>query len=197
MIKNIIFDCADTLLHFYYVDCLAERTKKDKRQIANVLRSFMGTQAWGDFDNGKLTEKEVADALLPTLAKEDREIAQTFLSEFTDYFFMIDGTPALLAQLKQKGYQLFLLSDFPAKFASLRQRFDIFDLFDKLVVSYQYGVSKRDHGLFARLLEECHLDPNECMFFDDIAANVEAAASFGIHGVVYTGVDSVRNALGL
>lgn len=197
MIKNIIFDCADTLLHFYYVDCLAKRTKADPEHIASVLRSFMGTQAWGDFDNGKITEQEVADTLLPTLAEEDREIARIFLSEFTDYFFMIDGTPALLAELKQKGYKLFLLSDFPAKFDSLRKRFHIFDLFDQLVVSYMHGVSKRDHGLFARILEDCHLNPEECMFFDDIAANVEAAASFGIHGVVYTGIDSVRNALGL
>ena len=197
MIKNIIFDCADTLLRTRYAECLAARTQKSPEQAGRIIRALMGSAIWKEYDNGRMTEEEIADALLPSLSEEDRAAARLFLSEFTDYFFMIDGTPELLAELKERGYRLFLLSDFPAKFTSLRSRFSIFDLFDGVVVSYQYGASKHDRGLFARLLEEYHLTAEECIFFDDVAANVEAAAAFGISGAVYTDVASVRSAIGL
>ena len=90
-----------------------------------------------------------------------------------------------------------MLSDFSVGFGRLVERFDLFSLFDGLVVSYQHGVSKQDRGLFPRILELYDLDPAECIFFDDRAANIEAAADFGIAGHVYTSVADTRRVLGL
>lgn len=197
MIKNIVFDCADTLLRTRYAECLAARAQISTEQAGRIIRTLMKHPTWRDYDKGFLTEAEIADRLIPLLEEEDREVARIFLAEFTEYFFMIDGTPELLAELKERGYRLFLLSDFPAPFTSLRNRFSIFDLFDEIVVSYQYGVTKHDRGLFARLLENYHLKAEECLFFDDLAANVEGAVSLGMSGAVYTDVDSVRRTIGL
>lgn len=35
--------------------------------------------------------------------------------------------------------------------------------------------------------------PNECIFIDDSAANINAAKELGIYGIVYMDIESLRN----
>lgn len=196
MYKNIIFDCADTLLAFDGIKRLTEELG-DAARAKRIHATIYTSPLWLDYDRGRIQKSDIAAAVLPQLSAEDRAIGAAYLDRFLDCFSVIDGTPELLLDLKARGCKLYVLSDFSSPFDYFKEKFDFFSLFDALVISCEHGVSKYDHGLFPRLLEVCDLDPADCFFFDDRAENIAAAATFGIAGKVYTGIDSVREALGI
>jgi len=74
MIKNIIFDCSETLLRFEAIDYLASLVG-DRDRAVRIHYTMFKSPAWHLYDNGKLPEDEVEGALLPLLPQEDRAVA--------------------------------------------------------------------------------------------------------------------------
>lgn len=109
----------------------------------------------------------------------------------------IKGMRALLAELKQKGYKLYGLTNWSAETLPLaRQRFGIFNLLDGMVVSGEEKLIKPDPEIFKRLLQRFALQADNCLFIDDNAANVAAAAACGIDGILFENAPSLRQTLG-
>ncbi|HVF19522.1 MAG TPA: HAD family phosphatase [Mycobacteriales bacterium] len=70
-----------------------------------------------------------------------------------------------------------------------REQYDFphFDtLFDAVVISGEVGLRKPDHGIYELMCRELEAAPQECVFVDDIAANIRAAAEVGMCGVHHT-----------
>ncbi len=65
-------------------------------------------------------------------------------------------------------------------------RADFPALFDAVVISGEVGMRKPELGIFLHAAEALGLDPRECAFVDDVAANVAAAAACGMTGVLHT-----------
>jgi epoxide hydrolase-like predicted phosphatase len=69
--------------------------------------------------------------------------------------------------------------------------FEHFDtLFDAVVISGEVGLRKPDPAIYALAAREVGVAPNECVFVDDIAANVRGAVSAGMIGVHHTDTDT-------
>lgn len=197
MIKNIIFDCSDTLLHFRSIELLTELCG-DPARAEELHFLFLTHAVWGDYDNGKISTPALAEKLASLVAPNEKHIPARYLAEYVNYFVVIDGIPALLRELKEKGYRLYLLSDFPETFEQLYTlHAPIFDLLDDLVVSHRVGISKRDGDIFAYILEHCGLNAAECLFVDDMPQNAEKAKTYGMQGLHFTGVADLRAYLGL
>jgi putative hydrolase of the HAD superfamily len=65
--------------------------------------------------------------------------------------------------------------------------FEHFDtLFDAVVISGEVGMRKPDPGIYALAAREVGVPPEQCVFVDDIAANVRGAAAAGMVGVHHT-----------
>lgn len=74
-----------------------------------------------------------------------------------------------------------------------RQQYDFphFDtLFDAVVISGEVGLRKPDPDIYLLMARELGVAPEQCVFVDDIAVNVRAAAGVGMCGVHH--VDSER-----
>ncbi|MGH3418016.1 MAG: HAD-IA family hydrolase, partial [Streptosporangiaceae bacterium] len=65
-------------------------------------------------------------------------------------------------------------------------RADFPALFDAVVISAEVGMRKPEAAIFLLAAEALRLDPRECAFVDDVAANVAAAAACGMTGVLHT-----------
>ncbi|MBQ6946593.1 MAG: HAD-IA family hydrolase [Clostridia bacterium] len=197
MKKNMIFDCSDTLLHMGAPEYLKSLVNDD--DYANelhfrIFRSF----PWHEYDCGKITSEELKQQIIPLLKPEEYEVADTYLHNWNKHYSVIDGIPELLAELKEKGCKLYLLSDFPPCFEELWNKYDLFRLFDGRVISYEEGVRKSDEGaLFKVLFKKNNLIPEECIFVDDGQINVDTAENLGLQGILFTDVPSLRKALGL
>ncbi|HVF05947.1 MAG TPA: HAD family phosphatase [Frankiaceae bacterium] len=63
-------------------------------------------------------------------------------------------------------------------------------LFDAVVISGEVGLRKPDHGIYELMCRELGAEPQECVFVDDIVANIRAAAEVGMCGVHHTDTDT-------
>ena len=92
-----------------------------------------------------------------------------------------------VAEMKEKGYGLYVLSNASPLFYEYFPRFGHIEIFDGMVVSCDYHVLKPDERIYRILLEKFHLKPEECLFFDDRPENVQGAREVGMNSEVFTG----------
>jgi epoxide hydrolase-like predicted phosphatase len=69
---------------------------------------------------------------------------------------------------------------------ALEHRYGIISLFDDIINSARVGLAKPDPRIFALAAERLGVAPGECVFIDDLARNVQAAADADMHAVHYT-----------
>ena len=192
MLKNIIFDCSETILDFRSPAWLATLTG-DAERAERIHLTVFRSPVWYRYDNGVATLADVEREALPLLPEQDHAIAKRYLREWIEHYTPIEGMPQLLRDLKAAGLRLFLLSDFPDCFPRLAARFDFFSLFDGLEVSYRAHCSKRDNGaLFDRLLHDYALDASECAFTDDLPPYVAMARERGMKAHLAGDADVLR-----
>jgi epoxide hydrolase-like predicted phosphatase len=63
-------------------------------------------------------------------------------------------------------------------------------LFDAIVISGEVGMRKPEPRIFHHALDLVALDPEQCVFIDDIEANIVAARALGLAGIHHTHADT-------
>jgi 2-haloacid dehalogenase len=76
-----------------------------------------------------------------------------------------------------------------------RARFDFLDLFEDIIVSGEEGVAKPDPEIFAILQKRIGRSLSGCLFIDDSAVNVAAAAGAGLDTILFTDTGHLRKDL--
>ncbi|HEV7604654.1 MAG TPA: HAD family phosphatase [Candidatus Limnocylindrales bacterium] len=108
----------------------------------------------------------------------------------------IAGTTSVLDEVRRAGLAIYALSNWSAEtFPLARPRFPFLAWFDGIVLSGEVGIVKPDRRIFEILLERFELRPAATLFIDDSSANVEAAASLGIHALRFEDAQRLRNDL--
>jgi epoxide hydrolase-like predicted phosphatase len=74
-------------------------------------------------------------------------------------------------------------------------RADFPGLFDTVVLSGEVGMRKPEKEIFLYAAKTLGLAPAECVFVDDMQANVAAAEACGMTGVLHTGTATTARAL--
>ncbi len=99
----------------------------------------------------------------------------------------------LLEQLS-KRYPIYLLSNtnlvhIEHIFSNLEKEYGYNPIkmsFDQLYLSYEIGFVKPQTQIYEYLLNDAHLRPSECLFFDDLQENLDGASSLGINTQLIT-----------
>jgi epoxide hydrolase-like predicted phosphatase len=99
----------------------------------------------------------------------------------------------LVKKLRAAGYATPLLSDTIPSHAACNQ--ELYALFDPVVLSFNIGFKKPDPRSYRFLLDLIHRQPEECIFIDDLAVNVNGASAVGIHGVHFTSFEELARQL--
>jgi 2-haloacid dehalogenase len=108
----------------------------------------------------------------------------------------IAGTVAILEELRAAGVPLLALSNWAADtFAAVRGDFPFLAHFEHIVLSGAEGVVKPDPEIFRRLLARSGRRAEECLFIDDVAANVAAAQSVGFAAIQFRTPEDLRQEL--
>jgi 2-haloacid dehalogenase len=108
----------------------------------------------------------------------------------------IDGSVAILGELRDAGYRLLGLTNWSHEtFPLARARYPFFGWFDGIVVSGEEKLIKPDRRLFVRLIERYRVDPAHAVFIDDTLHNVEAASALGIHAIHFRSPAALREEL--
>lgn len=195
--KNVIFDFSDTLCRFVAIDYLTELLGGDAEHAKKLHHTIFGSQAWRNYDRGKVTEQENKRILLDLVDPSDRAVADIYLDHWHEHYEIIDGMPQIISDLKSRGIGVYLLSDYPERFEKCWERFSFLHQVDGKLVSYQVGIGKTEPEFFTMLLEKYNLKAEECIFFDDRENLVQSGRSVGIDGRVFIDAPTTRAALGI
>ena len=91
----------------------------------------------------------------------------------------------LLAKKDAYAYTI-LTNNSPEIEAHMEAVYKIPKFYDHFISSGTYNLGKNDPKLFEEVLAKLMATPEQCIFVDDTRDNVEAAASLGITGILYT-----------
>ena len=108
----------------------------------------------------------------------------------------IEGSVAILEALRRADVPTYAITNFAGEtFRATQRRFPFLAGFDGAIVSGDVGLLKPDPRIYRLLLERYGLDAAECVFMDDVPANVAAARSVGMHGIDFTDPPALRRDL--
>jgi len=192
-IENIVFDLGRVLVKWYPEEYLEKKYGKDVSGI--ITDRVLNSREWLEMDRGILSEEELWSKKISELKELEKVILD--LKERTfELLEPFDENVALLPVLKQKGYRLFVLSNFSkSMFRKIRERYDFFNLFDGLVVSSDHFTIKPEKRIYQILIENFRVNPEKSLFIDDKLENVVTAAEFGFHVIHLREPRMLRNGL--
>ena len=179
--KNIIFDVGDVLLDYRRQQMLMDYGL-DESEAYRVGRELFDDPdgLWHEFDLGVKSQEEIIQEFEQKHPK-DAEVIRWFISHGE---YMHVARPAiwkLVHQLKEAGYHLYILSNYPEiLFKKHTQYADFMDDMEGMVVSYMLHVGKPERIVYQTLCDRYGLNKEECLFFDDRAENVQGAIDFGM-----------------
>jgi putative hydrolase of the HAD superfamily len=94
--------------------------------------------------------------------------------------------------LKSHGLKIAVLSNMPLEISRfMRQHAPWFNDFDYVCFSAEVQLAKPDAAIYHACLTVVHAQPQECLFIDDRAENVEAARALGMQALKFVSVQEL------
>jgi putative hydrolase of the HAD superfamily len=171
------------------IDAWLQAEQIDRDSYTTVMRSWVSA-AYGDgadnpvhaLERGECTNEEFEAALAAQLTHVDGRpvVPDGLLARMFAAGTLENAMLDLIRALRQAGLRTALLSNSWGD----DYRRDLFpELFDVVVISAEVGMRKPEERIFRHTAELLGLEPEECVFIDDVAANIAAAEAIGLIGV--------------
>lgn len=182
MIKNIIFDLGNVLIKYTPENFLEKNIKKEKQE--KFIETVFKSKEWLELDRGTLSYEDAIEKFAEIIPEERENLEKLFKNNIMDCLVPIEENIQVLKKLKEKGYNLFVLSNFhrPA-FEQIQNDWEFFNEFDGGVISCYCHFLKPNPRIYELLLAKYGLTPEETLFIDDTKVNVEGAEKIGITGI--------------
>lgn len=190
-----IFDLGGVLLQWNPRFLYRKLFNGDDAAMEHFLATVCTTE-WNERQDGGRSFAEATRELLPRHA-DKVALIEAWSRRFDEMVLgAIDGTVAVLAELRQLGVPIYAITNWSAEtYPSVRRRFAFLEWFHDIVVSGAERVMKPDPRIFQILLERQAIAPESAVFIDDVAANAVAAAALGIHGIHFRSPEQLRDEL--
>jgi len=192
--KAIVFDFGNVLGYFDHGKTLRKLAEHTDLSVKQMRELFYAAHLEEAFEAGQMS----GQAFLEELHKLGRlRCTPEFTAEaWGDIFTPNEEVCALVPRLKP-GYKLLLGSNTNALHSRvfLKQFEEVLAHFDTVVLSHEIGVRKPKPGFFEHCRRLAGCAAAECVFIDDLPANVAGARELGWHGIVFTGVADLKREL--
>lgn len=193
-IKNVIFDVGMVLIDFrwreYMLDLGIPESVADDLGARMVMSDF-----WKDLDRGSVLEKDAPDYYKKQIPEYAGEI-DLFWKDMTDIVREFDYAAPMIRGLKEAGYGVYLLSNYPLNLSKLHwEKFSFINEIDGKVISAVEKMVKPEEDIYKLLFERYHLIPEECVFLDDKEENIETAIRLGMKGIVFRSYEEAEERL--
>lgn len=193
-IEALLFDLGKVLINFNFetgiqglVSCCSmsreqfEKVLWDKTWVRRYERGEVSTQEFHNY----LCDAATLNMTLP-------EFCRTWSSVFLPEPLISEE---LLSRLKRR-YPLILVSNTnEAHVEFIREKYRVFDYFDRLVFSYEVGSLKPDAKIFQHAIAKANRPPESLFFTDDREENIVAARQLGIQAHQFVSEAKLTEAL--
>ena len=187
---NIIFDFGNVLVDFLPVDYLG-RQFSDKSIVNKLNEIIFRSPEWLIMDQGLLTHEEAIEIFCAREPDYRNEIRKA-IKNSNNILLRINDTIGLIPRIKKAGHGLYYLSNMQKELRDhLLESHEYINEFDGGVFSCDVNIIKPSPEIYRYLINKYDLIPEECVFFDDVEANVAAAEKEGIKGILFTTAECV------
>jgi len=199
MIKNIVFDLGNVIVRWDPVH-ITNQYQLDETTKAQLLKELFGSPDWQKFDHGTITREDLITTVGQKFPKKYHTTIHDMIHNWHKHAPRIEGMEQLVKDLKAQGYKIYLLSNTNAHFDEYKHTIPALQHFDDYYISAHRKLVKPDPAIYHDFLQLYGLLAEECLFIDDLLANVESAISVGIDGYHFAGklgnVDDLRTYIG-
>ncbi len=186
MIRNIVFDMGNVLIHYdaaRYVQDTGLPEADQQLLLEQLFRSY----EWIQLDRGTITDEIALASVCKRLPEHLHQTAANLLANWHQELPAFPEMERLAKTLREKDYGVYLLSNTSTKYHTFRKNIPALQYFNGEFISADWHLLKPDVAIYRTFCQHFSLVPAQCFFIDDLAANVEGAMQAGMQGFVYHG----------
>lgn len=191
MPEVIVFDLGNTLIRFDHnisAVKIADLFGLDSKIIYDIFFDSPITRA---FERGEISPAEFHEKA--SLALGVKLPFKDFADIWNDIFWEDEDSCRIARTLKANGYKLFLLSNLNClHFEHIRAKFDIIDIFDELILSFNVGAIKPEKAIFDHVVKLAGGDRLRLLYIDDREDLIKEAAAIGIDSIRFIGAPQLE-----
>ena len=166
---------------------------KNKKRIATmvmtglILCSFLSTIAEAEEKGIEITYNGVP--IEEAIGTASEMFADAVEENVGTAIHQFPYTREWIKSMKKHGYHVYILSNYGSwTYQCTREdALNFLEDVDGALFSYEVKLIKPDPEIYQTLFERFHLVSEECVFLDDLEANIEGAKNAGMHGIVFKG----------
>lgn len=183
MIKNIIFDLGNVIIN-YDQQAIIDRFAKTDDEKEYLMESNFKAPEWKRIDLGEIDNDEAIRIINERHNNKYKDLTEEFWHNWYKEQKINEDIVAIAKILKDKGYNIYVLSNMANATYNYFESIDFFKLCNGIIISAQEHIKKPDDRIFKILLERYNLEAEECLFIDDDDTNrsYETANKLGILG---------------
>jgi FMN phosphatase YigB (HAD superfamily) len=181
-LRSFIFDIGGVLINFsnkQLVEDFVNKTKCERERIERLFEYEMLYRVETGRISGAEFYMNYVKSAMPDLCYEE------WLGVFEDHYTINFAGLNLLQKLNSEGKETYLLSNL-AEFhkIAIERKFPwFFNTCKRNFLSYQMGFHKPEAEIFKILCNTIEQEPENCVFIDDVTANIEGAKKAGFMGI--------------
>ena len=158
----------------------------DEKTEEAVGNATVYSDAWNESDRSVLDAEEQLAVFVQNAPEYEKEI-RLFWENVARAIYQYDYSRAWIRELKQKGYHVYILSNYGKwTYEHTAEALSFLSDVDGQVFSFEVHQIKPEPEIYRTLLDKFNLVADECVFLDDRRENIEAAETQGIHTVLFT-----------
>ena len=182
-INTVIFDIGGVLvglgrMNFFRQFDFAEETMQE------VMKATVLSPHWKEFDRAVLTDEQVIDRFVQDAPHLEKEI-RTCMENVHGIVYPLETSIPWIREVRSAGCRALYLSNYSMKVARENEdALGFLPYMDGGIMSCDYHLLKPEPAFYQTLIDKYSLEPERCVFLDDLADNLEGARAFGIHTIL-------------
>lgn len=188
-LKLLVFDMGHVFVDFEWEEvcqgfCLAAGCSRDR------LKEVFAQVAKLGYEHGHVD----TDAFLAEINRLlSSTITRAVFDELWTHTFRENEEMAELLGKLRSQCPLYLLSNTnEVHYDFVQSRYNVARHFEELVLSYKLGFAKPEAEIYTEVLRRSGVPAEQCLFVDDLEANVQAAAKVGMNTILFRGVEDLK-----
>ena len=190
MIRHIVFDMGQVLVQFS-AGLFSERLRLSAEDAELIRREVLTTVEWVRMDRGTISDDDALARMCARLPQRLHDTAAYLVRRWNDPIVPVPGMADVARDLKAAGYDLYLLSNAATRQHTYWHNIPGSEYFSGTFISADYHLLKPEDAIYQAFFKKFGPKPEECLFIDDSAPNIEASENAGMAGIVFHG-DAAR-----
>lgn len=189
MIRNMVFDIGNVLMDFRWKEYMRSLFSENEALIQTINQGIWHNGCWAAMDKGEMDGAATLRSAVAFAPQYEKEIKLT-LDRVAHAFHKFGYAVPWVQELKGMGLNVYYLSNYSAfSIAANPDVLDFIPYMDGGVFSFEVKAVKPDPEIYRCLCDKYDLKPEECLFTDDVPANVKGAQACGFQGIVFEGYE--------